>query len=124
MEHHHIDQLPVVTGSGQNAGHVNDMVAMQIVYARKKPSDVRVGDVMGRPFPQLDHRAEIDDLYKLFRLGSAMVVVTDEGKACGVLTRFDITSHLRATIKSDIEETAGIPSGKDKESTKKAGVKG
>ncbi len=37
MNRYQIDQLPVVTESGQNVGHMNDLVAMQIVYERKKP---------------------------------------------------------------------------------------
>lgn len=101
MEEHHIDQLPVVTQPGQNVGHINDVVAMQVVYERRDPAQVRVSDVMGKPFPQLDLHVEIDELYKTFRLGNAMVVVTDQGKACGVLTRFDIMSHLRETMSAD-----------------------
>jgi cystathionine beta-synthase len=106
MEEHHIDQLPVVTQPGQNVGHINDVVAMQVVYERKDPDQVRVSDVMGKPFPQLDLHIEIDELYKTFRLGNAMVVVTDQGKACGVLTRFDIMSHLRETMSAEKSESA------------------
>ncbi len=125
MEEHQIDQLPVVTSSGHNVGHVNDMVAMQVVYERKKPSEVRVGDVMGRPFPQLDRNADIDELYKIFRLGNAMVVVTVDGKANGVLTRFDITSHLRATMHNQSDEESGEEDQSKPKSTgsKTAGVK-
>lgn len=116
MEEHHIDQLPVVTQPGQNVGHINDVVAMQVVYERRDPAQVRVSDVMGKPFPQLDLHVEIDELYKTFRLGNAMVVVTEEGKACGVLTRFDIMMHLRATMAAENEKSE---SGK----RSKAGVK-
>ena len=68
---------------------------------------------MGRPFPQLDMTAELDQLYKLFRLGNAMVVVMEDDKACGVLTRFDIMWHLRETIhnvpeKSEKKTKAGV----------------
>lgn len=114
MEEHHIDQLPVVTQPGQNVGHINDVVAMQVVYERKDPEQVRVSDVMGKPFPQLDLHVEIDELYKTFRLGNAMVVITDQDKACGVLTRFDIMSHLRETMSADKHATEKKP---------KAGVK-
>ncbi|MBI1270322.1 cystathionine beta-synthase [bacterium] len=113
MEKHQIDQLPVVDHNGRNVGHINDVVAMQVVYERKNPADVRVGDVMGRPFPQLEMTAELDQLYKLFRLGNAMVVVMEDDKACGVLTRFDIMWHLRETIhnvsgKSEKKTKAGV----------------
>ena len=115
MEKNQIDQLPVVNRKGQNVGHVNDVVAMQVVYERKNPSEIRVGDVMGRPFPQLEMEAELDQLYKLFRLGNAMVVVTEDGKAQGVLTRFDIMWHLRETLQNDVAKD-----GSESKSTKKS----
>jgi len=105
MERHQIDQLPVVNNEGQSVGHVNDVVAMQVVYERKDPTLVRVSQVMGRPFPHIDINEEIDNLYKLFRLGNAMVVTTEEGKATGVLTRFDIMWHLRETLKESREDS-------------------
>jgi cystathionine beta-synthase len=98
MELHGIDQLPVVTADGQNAGHINDVIAMQVVYERKDAAKTTVESVMGRPFPQFDINTEIDQLYKSFRLGNAMVVITKDNKACGVLTKFDIMSHLREKI--------------------------
>ncbi len=100
MEKHGIDQLPVVTSGGQNIGHINDVVCMQVVFERKDPLKVKVQDVMGKPFPQLEANSEVDALYKLFRLGNAMVVVTRDGKAEGVLTRFDIMAHLKETISN------------------------
>ncbi len=52
---------------------------------------------MGRPFPQLDVMSEIDNLYRQFKLGTNMVILTKDGKACGVLTKFDIVAHLQAS---------------------------
>jgi predicted transcriptional regulator len=88
----------VVTENGLNVGHINDLVAMQVVYERKNPEAITVSSVMGRPFPQLDVHAEIDQVYRLFRLGTAMVVLTENDRACGVLTKYDIMSMLRAQI--------------------------
>ncbi len=98
MQEHGIDQIPVVTENGLNVGHINDLVAMQVVYERKNPEAITVSSVMGRPFPQLDVHAEIDQVYRLFRLGTAMVVLTENDRACGVLTKYDIMSMLRAQI--------------------------
>jgi cystathionine beta-synthase len=98
METHQIDQLPVVNESGQNVGHINDVIVMQLVYERKDPATVKVSAVMGRPCPQFDVKSEIDQLYKAFRLGAPMVVLTKESKAYGVLTKFDIMAHLREFI--------------------------
>jgi cystathionine beta-synthase len=104
MNRYQIDQLPVVTESGQNVGHINDLVAMQIVYERKKPEATRIDSVMGRPFPQLDIDSEIDKLYRQFKLGCNMVILTKDGKACGVLTKFDIVAHLQAETTGVSEE--------------------
>lgn len=101
MASHGIDQVPVVTSGGQNAGHINDVVCMQVVFERKDPAKVKVSEVMGKPFPQLEASSEVDALYKLFRLGNAMVVVTRNGKAEGVLTRFDIMAHMKETIDNN-----------------------
>ncbi len=100
MEKHHVDQLPVVNDAGQNVGHINEVIVMQVVYERKDPAHIKVNSVMGRPAPQLDVRTEIDQIYKAFRLGAPMVVLTKENKAYGVLTKFDIMAHLRENIQA------------------------
>lgn len=99
MQEYQIDQLPVVTEGGQNVGSVNDIITMQVVYERKDPATVPVPAVMGRPFPQFDKNEEIEVVYKSFKLGVEMVVVTEEGRASGVLTKFDMMAHLRDSIR-------------------------
>lgn len=111
MEKFGIDQLPVITDAGVNVGHINDLVAMQIVYERKHPESTHISSVMGRPYPQVDADAEIDSVYRQFKLGTSMVILTKDGKATAVLTKFDIVQHLRATTSTD---------GKKAESVKKA----
>lgn len=111
MEKYGIDQLPVITEAGSNVGHINDLVAMQIVFERKHPESTSISSVMGRPYPQVDIASEIDSVYKQFKLGTSMVILTKEGKAAGVLTKFDIVQHLRSSanaehVKSDKKEKA------------------
>lgn len=118
MEAHQVDQVPVVTEDGQNVGHINDLVAMQVVYERKDPAKVTVNSIMGRPFPQLDVNTEIDTLYKTFRLGNAMVVLTKENKAVGVVTKFDIMTHLREAVGNQDDLTDKISVKDNKEKTK------
>ncbi|MBY0359297.1 MAG: cystathionine beta-synthase [Candidatus Obscuribacterales bacterium] len=100
MQEYQIDQLPVITESGQNVGSINDIITMQIVYERKDPSAISVNAVMGKPFPQFDKLTEIEAIYKTFKLGVAMAVVTEDNRAIGVLTKFDMMSHLRDRISS------------------------
>jgi cystathionine beta-synthase len=95
MEKHQIDQIPVVDEGGHNVGHINDLITMQVVFERRDPGKIKVGSVMGRPCPQFDVRTEIEHLYKSFKLGAPMVVLTKDGIAYAVLTKFDIMAHLR-----------------------------
>lgn len=106
MQEYQIDQLPVITESGQNVGSINDIITMQIVYERKDPTTITVNSTMGKAFPQYDRHAEIDAVYKAFKLGVAMVVVTEDNRAIGVLTKFDMMAHLRDSISSRENNTA------------------
>jgi cystathionine beta-synthase len=110
MQEYAIDQLPVITKDGQSVGSINDVVTMQVVYERRDPSATPINTVMGRPFPQYDKNTELDQVYKAFKLGTAMIVVTEEHKAVGVITKFDMMAHLRelTSRKSvDTEDTVG-----------------
>lgn len=98
MQEYTVDQLPVITKEGQSVGSINDIVTMQVVYERREPSQVPISTVMGRPFPQYERSDEIDSVYKAFKLGTAMVVITEQNKAIGVLTKFDMMAHLRENI--------------------------
>jgi len=69
---------------------------------------------MGRPFPQFDVNTEIDYLYKSFRLGNAMVVLTKENKACGVLTKHDIMALLREQVAQEHAVSDHAEKGKEK----------
>jgi len=100
MEEYQVDQVPIIDENGQSVGSINDIVAMQVVYERKDPEQTRINAVMGRPFPQFDLDAEIDQVYRAFKLGTAMVVINKDKKAYGVLTKFDIMTHLRERIES------------------------
>ncbi len=100
MQEYQIDQLPVITGEGQNVGMINDVITMNVVYERRDPSQVNIQTVMGKPFAQFEKGMEIDQAYKAFKLGTAMLVVTDQHKAIGVITKFDMMAHLREFISN------------------------
>jgi predicted transcriptional regulator len=115
MQEYAIDQLPVITKEGQNVGMINDVITMQVVYERRDPSTVQINSVMGRPFVQFEKNTEIEQVYKAFKLGTAMVVITEQNKAVGVVTKFDMMAHLREFISNRQSTNA--------ESTDKVGAK-
>jgi cystathionine beta-synthase len=112
MEQYQIDQLPVVAADGQTVGSINDIITMQVVYERKAVEDVPVSTVMGRAFPQFDVGAEIEQVYKAFKLGVAMVMITKDGKACGVLTKFDLVTHMQESIARNAKDAPVAKSAK------------
>jgi predicted transcriptional regulator len=55
-----------------------------------------VVEVMGRPFPMLEHDVEVGAAYKLLTMANHAIVVTDGTKPVGVVTRQDVISFLSA----------------------------
>jgi cystathionine beta-synthase len=91
-----ISQMPVMRGN-DIAGSVNDVAVMQAVFDRSDLLHKPVSEVMGRPFPSLDTEAQIDRAYKLLTLANSAIVVIDNGRPIGVVTRQDIISYLSAS---------------------------
>ncbi|MBC5805300.1 MAG: cystathionine beta-synthase [Candidatus Eremiobacter antarcticus] len=96
MREFQISQIPVMQ-DGEMVGSVNEVAVMQLIYDRADIVHAEVKDVMGRPFPLLDEREEVDRAYKQLSLGHAAVVVGHEGKPIGLLTKMDIINYLSAT---------------------------
>jgi cystathionine beta-synthase len=90
-----ISQLPVIRG-GEVVGSVNDVAVMQQVFDHADIMHKPVGEVMGRPFPILDHGTEVERAYKLLTMANSAIVVTDGDKPVGVVTRQDVISFLSA----------------------------
>jgi len=96
MREFQISQIPVMQ-DGEMVGSVNEVAVMQLIYDRADIVHAEVKDVMGRPFPLLDEREEVDRAYKQLSLGHAAVVVGHEGKPIGLLTKMDIINYLSVT---------------------------
>jgi cystathionine beta-synthase len=90
-----ISQLPVIR-DGEVVGSVNDVAVMQQVFDHADIMHKPVGEVMGRPFPTLDHGTEVERAYKLLTMANSAIVVTDGDKPVGVVTRQDVISFLSA----------------------------
>jgi cystathionine beta-synthase len=93
LRRYEISQLPVIRGS-EVVGAINDVAVMQQVFDHADIVHKPVGDVMGRPFPMLEHDVEVERAYKLLTMANAAIIVTDGGKPVGVVTRQDIISFL------------------------------
>jgi cystathionine beta-synthase len=90
-----ISQLPVMRGH-EVVGSINDVAVMQAVFDQADIVHQPIGDVMGRAFPALEHDAEVTVAYKLLTMGNSAIVVTQDGRPVGVVTRQDIIAFLSA----------------------------
>jgi cystathionine beta-synthase len=95
LRKYEISQMPVMRGS-EIVGSVNDVAVMQAVFDQQDLLHEPVRDVMGRPFPALETSADIDSAYKLLTLANAAILVTENERPIGVVTRQDIISFLSA----------------------------
>jgi cystathionine beta-synthase len=101
LRRYEISQLPVMRGS-DIVGSVNDVAVMQAVFDRADLLHKPVREVMGRAFPALETDAAIDRAYKLLTLANAAIVVLDNARPIGVVTRQDIISYLSSSNTSMI----------------------
>ncbi|MGA2973380.1 MAG: cystathionine beta-synthase [Candidatus Bathyarchaeia archaeon] len=88
-----VSQLPVVE-EGHVLGTVHDDTIMKKLLTREASLTQSVQEIMDQPLPTINAKAEISDLYKQLTGEHNAVVVVQDGKAIGVLTKMDVISHL------------------------------
>jgi cystathionine beta-synthase len=95
LRRYEISQLPVMRDTAV-VGSINDVAVMQAVFDHADIMHKPVVEVMGRPFPMLEHDVEVGAAYKLLTMANHAIVVTDGTKPVGVVTRQDVISFLSA----------------------------
>jgi cystathionine beta-synthase len=95
LRRYEISQLPVMRDT-EVVGSINDVAVMQAVFDHADIMHKPVVEVMGRPFPMLEHDVEVGAAYKLLTMANHAIVVTDGTKPVGVVTRQDVISFLSA----------------------------
>jgi cystathionine beta-synthase len=95
LRRYEISQLPVMRDS-EVVGSINDVAVMQAVFDHADIMHKPVVEVMGRPFPMLEHDVEVGAAYKLLTMANHAIVVTNGSKPVGVVTRQDVISFLSA----------------------------
>ena len=94
MRQNSISQLPVQGEDGDVVGSIQEITALQLVFDHVNISTKHVGDVMGSPFPKLEKNAEIEKGIKSLSLGASAIIVLDDGKPSGLLTKTDFITYL------------------------------
>ncbi len=94
MRQKDISQIPVLD-RGKPVGSVHDSDLMAKVMERPTLVDSPVSSVMEPPFPTINIDSQIDDVVKLMTTKrNSAVLVEDQQKITGILTRYDVIEFL------------------------------
>lgn len=92
LKKYDISQLPVMD-DGRVVGSVQESSLLKMVF---EGADLHrpIATVMGRPFATVDTDEELPAVYRALLKGDSAVVVTENGRATGVLTKIDLIEYL------------------------------
>jgi cystathionine beta-synthase len=93
MSLHDISQLPVMDGPS-SVGAVADWSLSAKSLDDTKLLDATVGTVMDPPFPTVDGAQSVDTVAKLMSKANPAVLVREDGKIAGIVTRSDMLNYL------------------------------
>jgi cystathionine beta-synthase len=94
-----ISQLPVSEAPEGDAidaivGSVSEKSLLDRAYRDPTVVQRTVGEVMEKPLPTIDGPASLDSAFALLSGGAPAVVVVDDDRASGVVTRLDLLEYL------------------------------
>src|SRR5690606_17319739 len=99
-----VSQMPVFREEVHDDARVGDVLGSirenALLDAALRDASVMtrpVGDVMQDPPPTVAPTLSIDDVFSAFGSGTTAVVVVDDDRPVGVLTRADLLAHLAGT---------------------------
>jgi cystathionine beta-synthase len=85
-------QLPVLE-DGKPVGSIQEVALARLLHDNRDPAQVPVGEVMGKPLPQLDVTVHLDEAYRLLLAGNTGVLATENGKVVDIVTRIDLIHY-------------------------------
>jgi cystathionine beta-synthase len=98
-----ISQLPVLDG-GKPVGSVQEVTLARILHDSRDPETVPVGEIMGRPMPQLEINTNLDEAYRLLLSGNTGILATNAGDVVGIVTRIDLIEYWTANKKVGVSK--------------------
>ncbi len=85
-------QLPVLD-DGKSVGSIQEVTLARILHDHSNPDDIKVGEVMARPLPQLETTVHLDEAYRLLLAGNTGVLATQDGNVIDIVTRIDLVHY-------------------------------
>lgn len=93
MAQHGVSQLPVMDEAGECVGSVEEGLLAARVMGQPEAINAPASEVMGVPFPTLEGTAPVSAAVARLK-DHAGVLVRREGKLAGILSRYDVLTHL------------------------------
>ncbi len=87
-----ISQLPVLE-DGKAVGSVHEITLARVLHDAADTDQLKVGEIMAKPLPQLDVSVHLDEAYRLLLAGNTGVLATNEGKVVDIITRIDLIQY-------------------------------
>jgi cystathionine beta-synthase len=85
-------QLPVIQ-DGKPVGSVQEVTLARVLHDNRDPNQVKIGEIMAKPLPQLDVSVHLDEAYRLLLAGNTGVLATQAGKVIDIVTRIDLVQY-------------------------------
>ena len=82
---------------GKPVGSIQEVTLARVLHDDSDPSQVKVGEVMARPLPQLDVTVHLDEAYRLLLAGNTGVLAVADGKVVDIVTRIDLVHYWDET---------------------------
>ena len=95
MDQHDVSQLPVMDGANC-VGSVSDWSLSARSLENTKLLDATVSEMMDAPFPVVDGVQPVDAVAKLLTKSNPAVLVRENGRVAGIVTRSDMLHYLMA----------------------------
>jgi len=93
LSEHNVSQLPVID-NGQPVGSVEESELMSSVLGNPALFDAPVSSLMEAEFPVVHIEESINQAITLLSKKHPAVLVQDEGKIVGIVTRFDVIEYM------------------------------
>jgi cystathionine beta-synthase len=99
LESHGISQAPVAKAPDTNElsevlGSINERSLLDRVFRDREAVGRDVVEVMDPPLPMVDVSASVEEMFADLSRGAEAVIVTEDSRAVGVLTRADLLEFL------------------------------
>jgi len=94
VKEHDVSQLPIIDSKGRAVGSVEDGDLMSAVLENSAVLDTPVSQMMEKTFPVIGADAPLEHAVDLLTKKHPAVLVEDDHKTVGILTRYDVIEYM------------------------------